>query len=210
MEHGYALLGLATIDYATDVEEAAVRKNVDKARAVFTELKSPGSIFHCDRVEAELQLRRGDVVEPAICFKKWLSIYRAEPNFALECLCKLADPDYGMHQPETTFAYAVVMFGYAKKAEIMPSVYLALRYIGDMFLRSGDEVTARHLYQISLEGCAVMGIHKHQAECLTRLARICRKEGDASRFVDLLRQAEYLFERSSQAKRVDEVKQLLK
>ncbi|KAK7040420.1 CTLH domain-containing protein [Favolaschia claudopus] len=209
MEHGYALLGLAAIDCATDVEEAAVRKNVDKARAVFTELKSPGSILNCDRVDAELQLRRGDVVEPATCFKKWLAVYRAEPNFALECLCKLADPDYGMHQPETTFAYAVVMFGYAKKAEIMPSVYLALRYIGDMFLRSGDEVTALHLYQTSLEGCAAMGIHKHQAECLTRIANICRKEGDVRRWIELLRQARTLFEKSCQARQVNNVERLL-
>jgi tetratricopeptide (TPR) repeat protein len=209
LEYGYALLNLAIIDCATGDDEAIVLENLDLARTIFTELKSPGTIFWCEAVVADLQLRRDQKAEARACYEKWFSRFRTQPDFALVCLSKLGDLEYGMHDRSVTFGYALALMAYAQRSENLVSIYHALRCIGDIFAAEGDDATAVNLFTAALGGFSEMDVHRNKGECLVRIAGVLERRDELTEAASLLRQARILFDRSSQAAQISRIDQRL-
>ncbi|KAJ7774007.1 hypothetical protein B0H16DRAFT_1713849 [Mycena metata] len=68
-----------------------------------------------------------------------------------------------------------------------------------------DEVTAVTLFTVALEGFTYMDVHRSRAECMIRLGDIFKKNRDFLKALELWEKAQPLFERSSQAKKVQDI-----
>jgi hypothetical protein len=88
-------------------------------------------------------------------------------------------------------------------------IYKALQFLGDTFLSQGDEHTATSLFTVALDGFTKMDVHQSRAECMLRLGDISKGQGDLPKAVELWTTARPLFERSSQAKQVQNIGQRL-
>ncbi|KAJ7450392.1 hypothetical protein FB451DRAFT_1566603 [Mycena latifolia] len=203
LEYAYALLNLAIIDFEMGMDDAAVRQNLDMARTLFEELKAPGTIFWCDAVVADLQLRQGRQADAAAFYHKSLEEYRGRrPLFALMCLSKLADREHRMHDDATTFEHALVLLGYAKKLSDLIATRHALRCIGDIFAAQGDDDTALNLFMVALDAFSSMDVPRQRGACLVRIADALERRGNIDQATDMLREARVMFDRSSQANHV--------
>ncbi|KAJ6526740.1 hypothetical protein B0H19DRAFT_1275590 [Mycena capillaripes] len=210
LEYAYALLNLAVIDCATGADETSIYHNLDMARAIFKELKSPGTMFWCDAVVADLQFNRNHKAEARACYEKWFSRLRAYPDFALVCLSKLGDLECGMHDSGPTFAYALILLGYARKTGNQVMIHHALRCIGDICAATGDDTTALILFSTALDGFSAMDVHQKIGECLVRMGGVLERRGKFAEAFDLLRRARVMFEKSSQSAQVSAIDQQLR
>ncbi|KAJ7708573.1 hypothetical protein B0H16DRAFT_1901158 [Mycena metata] len=93
----------------------------------------------------------------------------------------------------------------AKMAKEKLTVYKALQFIGDVHLMQNNEVTAVSLFTVALDGFTYMDVHRSRAECMIRLGDMAKKNGDTLKALELWETAKPLFERSSQAKRVQDI-----
>ncbi|KAJ7887991.1 hypothetical protein B0H13DRAFT_1888545 [Mycena leptocephala] len=75
--------------------------------------------------------------------------------------------------------------------------------LADLYLREGNILVA----QIALEGFTLMDVHRSRAECVLQLGDISKAHGDLLKAVELelWQTARPLFERSSQAKQVENI-----
>jgi hypothetical protein len=85
----------------------------------------------------------------------------------------------------------------------------ALQFLGDIFLDKADEDTAVSLFTVALEGFTSMDVHRSRAECMLRLGDISKGHGDLLKAVESWDAARPLFERSSQAKQVEDIDEKL-
>ncbi|KAJ7693991.1 hypothetical protein B0H16DRAFT_1904483 [Mycena metata] len=90
-------------------------------------------------------------------------------------------------------------------AKEKPGIYKALQFIGDVHLMQNDEVSAVSLFTVALDGFTYMDVHRSRAECMIRLGDMAKKNGDLLKALELWETAKPLFERSSQAKRVQDI-----
>ncbi|KAJ7819730.1 hypothetical protein B0H13DRAFT_1921573 [Mycena leptocephala] len=101
--------------------------------------------------------------------------------------------------------------------------------LADLYLREGNLLEAKTLFEsclkssfehpevmfyclerlVALEGFTYMDVHRSRAECMLRLGDISKGHGDLLKAVELWTTARPLFERSSQAKQVENVDQKL-
>ncbi|KAJ7818560.1 hypothetical protein B0H13DRAFT_1922190 [Mycena leptocephala] len=88
-------------------------------------------------------------------------------------------------------------------------IHKALQFLGDVFLAQDDEHTAINLFTVALEGFTYMDVHHSRAECMLRLGDISKGHGDLLKAVELWETARPLFERSLQAKQVENIDQRL-
>ncbi|KAJ7459294.1 hypothetical protein FB451DRAFT_1272453 [Mycena latifolia] len=211
LEYAYALLNLAVIDFEMGMDDAIVLQNLDMARALFIELKAPQTIFWCDSVVADMQLRQGWRADAAEYYQKSLSEHRGRRlALAVVCLSKLADLEHGMHDESTTFGYALVLLGCARKLSDLVATHHALRCIGDIFAARGDGDIALNLFMVAQDGFSLMGVYRQKGVCLLRIAEIFERRGTIDEAADLLRDARIMFERSSQATQVALIDETLK
>jgi hypothetical protein len=84
-------------------------------------------------------------------------------------------------------------------------IYKAFQFLGDIFLLQNDEHTAISLFTVALEGFTQMDVHRSRAECMLHLGDISRGDGDLLKAVEFWEAARPLFERSSQAKQVENI-----
>jgi hypothetical protein len=146
----------------------------------------------------DLQLRHGVATAARAHYEKSLASFRAYPDFAIVCLSKLGDPENGMHDGWTTFEYAGVLLGYAKKAQNRVATHHALRCMGDFFFGRGDDDTALNLFTTALDGFTAMDVHRSKGQCLVRIAEIYERRGQREQWAELLQEARGMFEKSSQ------------
>ncbi|KAJ7770069.1 hypothetical protein B0H16DRAFT_1777148 [Mycena metata] len=121
------------------------------------------------------------------------------------CLERLADVTHwdAHHDP----SWSTVFLVHSLKAKEKLGIHKALQFIGDVYLMENNEVTAVNLFTIALEGFTYMDVHRSRAECMIRLGDIAKKNGDVLKALELWETARPLFERSLQAKRVQEIEQ---
>ncbi|KAJ7471433.1 hypothetical protein B0H11DRAFT_2039968 [Mycena galericulata] len=198
IEYAYAQLNIAFVDSAIGAPEETVNQSLDAARAMFTSLGSRGGVTFCDLVVADLQLRRGFKDEPRQFYEKCLVTYRFRVDMAILCLEKLSDPVYDLSDISTTFAFALVLFGFGKKTQNLVAIHNSLRCLGDIYSVQGDQDTAVSLFTLALEGFTAMGIHRNRADCMVRLGDYARQNGDFSKAETLWTEARPLYEKSSQ------------
>jgi hypothetical protein len=84
-------------------------------------------------------------------------------------------------------------------------IYKAFQFLGDVFLLQNNEHTAIDLFTVALEGFTQMDVHCSRAECMLHLGDIFKGHGDLLKTVEFWGAARPLFERSSQAKQVENI-----
>ncbi|KAJ7729280.1 hypothetical protein B0H14DRAFT_2640462 [Mycena olivaceomarginata] len=150
----------------------------------------------------------------------------------LNCYCHVIWGDLLLREGDTTEAEAVVRkafrLGLGKWSDIVlyalkilgdrslflarflkskqkPGTYKARQFLGDAFASQNDENTAISLFTIGLEGFTYLDVHRSRAECMLRFEDISERTGHLPRALEHWEKARPLFQRSSQAKRVENI-----
>ncbi|KAJ7734433.1 hypothetical protein B0H16DRAFT_1467562 [Mycena metata] len=184
-----------------------VQRKIDIAQSIFARIKEPRLINACNYVQADLNLREGDKSALPFCKCLRAALGRDEDTTGL-CLERLADLSRWDEAHDSFWSTLCVTD--SLKSEKKLGIYKALQFIGDVFLRDDDQVTAISLFTLALEGFASMDVHHSRAECMIRLGDICKQDGDSLKAFELWETARPLFERSSQGKQVEAIAQRLK
>ncbi|KAJ7699779.1 hypothetical protein B0H16DRAFT_1484110, partial [Mycena metata] len=174
---GLCLMNIAEINIMTGVPKLQIQKKIDASQAV---------------LKADLNFREGDM--STTLFGKCLQRGWGKLSEAVGyCLERLADINRWEGSHSTS--WPTVYLAHSLKTKEWLGIYKALQFLGDVFLREEDEVTATSLFTLALEGFTQMDIHRSRAECMIRTGA--------------WEQAKPLFERSSQAERVQHINQRL-
>jgi hypothetical protein len=88
-------------------------------------------------------------------------------------------------------------------------LHKALQFLGEMFIVTGDDDTAHNLFAVALEGFTAMDVHRSRARCLLRLGDLAEKRGNSAVAAGLWREAQPLFEKSSQGRDVERIQSRL-
>ncbi|KAJ7035316.1 hypothetical protein C8F04DRAFT_1098857, partial [Mycena alexandri] len=164
-------------------------------------------IIPCNTIQADLNLREGDISSLLFCkcLKLGLGKHSEVVTYCLERLGNHSRWE-GSHHP---FSWTTVFLVHSLKAKERLGIHKALQFLGDIFLREDDEITAISLFTLALEGFTQMDVHRSRADCMIRLGDISKKSGDLQRALELWETARPLFERSSQAKQVQDIDERL-
>ncbi|KAJ7694706.1 hypothetical protein B0H16DRAFT_1844977 [Mycena metata] len=111
------------------------------------------------------------------------AIFRASENVMLTLTCDATLADLNLREGDlssTPFCkYLQVGWGsFAGIGKERLGIYKALQFLGDIFLREEDEITATSLFTLALEGFTKMDVHRSRAECKIRIGNISNKHGD--------------------------------
>jgi tetratricopeptide (TPR) repeat protein len=120
------------------------------------------------------------------------------------CLERLGDMSR-WNVPYGTTTWATVFLAHSIQSKQNLGIYKALEFLGDIFRTQGDEDTAFSLFTAALEGFTYVDVHRGRAECMLNLGDIYMGKNDFLQAVELWETAKPLFERSSQAKQVENI-----
>ncbi|KAJ7200008.1 hypothetical protein GGX14DRAFT_401014 [Mycena pura] len=209
--HAFALLNIAQIEVTIGTPECEVRQKLAKVAMLFGAIKYPIGVVLCGTVEADLELRSGNFVEARKLFQKCLTRTWGRYTEAVSyCLERVADTErWTAADLDWSSAKAVVLLAHGLKTSDRPVIHKALRYIGDIFLKQGDDETSRNLVTVALIGFTQMDIHQSRAECMLRLGNILKRKGDLEQAVGLWKKAQLLFSRSLQVEQVAHIHALV-
>ncbi|KAJ7482690.1 hypothetical protein FB451DRAFT_1442265 [Mycena latifolia] len=196
--HAIALLTVAQIDLEIGASRDGVHRNIDTAKKVFSRMGHSVSMILCDMVTAALAVNEGDLLKAATIFQTCLqSAWGTYTEAASYCLEKLGNTSLWMADSSNwTVTFLVHSLKFKQKLEI----HKALQFLGDVYLRDGDQQTAISLFTFALDAFTKMDVHRSRAECMLRLGDISELHGDLPKAVKLWKTARPLFERSSQTK----------
>jgi hypothetical protein len=137
------------------------------------------------------------------------SSWGIESQVVSHCLEKLADISWWtVLDFERT--WSIVYLVYSVKLNHRLSLCMALCFLGDVCLFDRDEDTAHSLLTVALEGFTNMDVHRSRGRCMLRLGDLAQKWGDLPKAIELWKDAQPLFERSSQVKDVAEIQARLR
>ncbi|KAJ7031690.1 hypothetical protein C8F04DRAFT_676668 [Mycena alexandri] len=202
-QQGVSLINIAEIEVLMGVSKTEIQKKIQVSQVIFRASRNAMMTIACDATQADLNLREGDRSSTLFC--KCLQLGWGKSSEAVSyCLEKLADINRweGCYHPTS---WPAVFLANSLKAKERLGTYKGLQFLGDVFLRENDEATAISLFTLALEGFTQMDVHCSRAECMTRLGDISKKHGDLLKALELCETAQPLFERSSQAKRVQDI-----
>jgi tetratricopeptide (TPR) repeat protein len=206
--YGFALLNVAEIDVDIGATKEDVQGVYEKAREIFSTHNLVTEVVICDTIVADLYLREGNFLPAKALFESCLKSSFTQPDIMSYCLERLGNVSrWG--SPSWVSNWTTVFFVHSVRQKEKLGIYNALEFFGDVFLAQGDEHTAINLFTVALEGFTYMDVHRSRAECMFRLGDISKGEGDLLKAVELWTTARPLFERSSQAKQVENVDQRL-
>ncbi|KAJ7462904.1 hypothetical protein FB451DRAFT_1494950 [Mycena latifolia] len=159
----------------------------------------------------KLHLREGEIrAAKEILQTCFHSTWGNDAQGVLSCMESFANtkdwPESDLHWAS---GWAVIYLGYAKKLGDKIALHRALQFLGDVFQAEGDSVTSTSLFTVALEGFTWMDIHRSRAECMLRLGDLAKGQGEVLKAIELWMTARPLFERSSQAKQVTQIKERL-
>ncbi|KAJ7023142.1 hypothetical protein C8F04DRAFT_1271678 [Mycena alexandri] len=204
---GFALINIAEIEVFMEVSKDLIQEKIDASQAIGKASKNAMLITACDTVQADLNLREGDM--SSLLFCKCLQL--AWGNFSAAvtyCLERLGDHSR-WEGSENPSSWTTVFLVHSLKANERLGIHKALQFLGDVFLKVNDEATAIALFTLALEGFTQMDVHQSRAECMIRLGDISKKNGDLLKALELWETARPLFEWSSQVKRVQDIDERL-
>ncbi|KAJ7779629.1 hypothetical protein B0H16DRAFT_1448078 [Mycena metata] len=203
-----SFMNIAEIEVMMGVAQTQIQKKIDASEAMIKSNTSAVFItIACDTIQADLNLTEGDMSSTLFlqCLQAAWGKYSEAVGFCLE---KLADINRWEDSYHPTF-WPTVYLAHSLKVKERLGIYKALQFLGDVFLREEDEVTATSLFTLALEGFTQMDVHRNRAECMIRLGDISNKHGDFLQALEVWEQARPLFERSSQAKRIQNIDERL-
>ncbi|KAJ7249529.1 hypothetical protein B0H12DRAFT_1300352 [Mycena haematopus] len=202
----FSLLNIAYIDIQISDTAESVRKNLNTAMEIFTNFGHIGGIIACKISGADMDLREHMFDLAQVKFRECLHHSWGIDNEGESlCLERLANIK-AWPAIELQWRWPVIYLGWAYKVKEKLALYKALLFLGDVFmLNNNDEHTAFNLYTIALEGFTFMDVHQSRAECMLRLGDIAHSQRNTSEAIDHWKMAQLLFQRSSQAKDVDQI-----
>ncbi|KAJ7760125.1 hypothetical protein DFH07DRAFT_772009 [Mycena maculata] len=202
--HALSLMNIAQIDVMIGQHKQDVHHNLDRAKALWSSVEYFDGVCFCEAVLADLHLREEQTVSAKVIFHRCLqSFWVPDVEATSYCLERMADTSrWGPLDFHWTSRFTVIYLALAKKIENKLALHKALPCLGDVFLTNRDEVTARNLFSVALEGFTHMDVHRDRAECMLRLGDLAKNQGDLAMAKRFWTEAQPLFERSLQAKYV--------
>ncbi|KAF8193174.1 hypothetical protein K438DRAFT_1761882 [Mycena galopus ATCC 62051] len=201
-QHAFALLNIAEIDVSIGAPKQNVQRNIQTATKLFN---GRLQVMMCDIVLADLHLREGNMLAAEDLLVKYIKSSLGHDNGIMSyCLERLGDVSR-WKVPDRSSSWTTVYFVHSLKFKEKLGVYKALKFLGDIFFAFNDEETAISLFTVALEGFTQMDVHCSRAECMLHLGDISKGQSDLVRAVELWEAARPLFERSSQAKQIENI-----
>ncbi|KAJ7721127.1 hypothetical protein B0H16DRAFT_378393 [Mycena metata] len=198
-----SLVNIAGVEVHMGVLYNVIQEKICASQTIFNKIGQKMMLTACDMVQANLNLREGDM--SCSLFSKCLKTARLG-QFAeviSYCLEKLADVTcWSLHHDP---CWSIILLAHSLRAKEKLGIYKALQFIGDVHLMQNDEISAVSLFTVALDGFTYMDVHRSRAECIIRLGDIAKKNGGVLKALELWETAKPLFERSSQAKRVQDI-----
>ncbi|KAJ7119776.1 hypothetical protein C8R44DRAFT_853823 [Mycena epipterygia] len=198
-------LALIDIEMSTNLDQA--KSTLDTVRLqCSTTLDYPLCVAYCDMLYGSLYLaHRNTMAAKQILEQSFQTLRDVADEGAIMCLEKLADINHGMSDFGQTLRWTGVYLATATKTRNNLATIKALHFFGKLFVAQGDDETSLSLFQTSLDGFTLMGVHRGRADCMTDLGDVFQRRGDINTAVRLWTSARPLFEISSQRIRIDEV-----
>ncbi|KAJ7729779.1 hypothetical protein B0H16DRAFT_224680 [Mycena metata] len=199
---GLSLVNIAAVEVPMGVSCEVIQKKIYASQTISNKIGNKVMMIACDAIQADLNLREGDMSCSLFCkcFKAGLGQFSEIVSYCLE---RLADVTCwsSHHDP----SWSIILLAHSLRAKRKLGIYKALQFIGDVHLMQNDEASAVSLFTVALDGFTYMDVHRSRAECIIRLGDIAKKNGDTLKALELWETAKPLFERSSQAKRVQDI-----
>ncbi|KAJ7042291.1 hypothetical protein C8F04DRAFT_1295353 [Mycena alexandri] len=206
-QQGFCLMNIAEIEVLMGVSKTEIQKKIEASRVIVRVNHNAILTIACDTIQADLDLRDGDLSSTLFC--ECLQRGWGKHSEAVSyCLERLSDINRWEGSDHPT-SWPAVFLAYSLKAKEWLGIYKALQFLGDVLLRENDALTASSLFILALEGFTQMDVHRSRAECMIRLGDLSKKHGDSLRALELWDTARPLFQRSSQAKRVQHIDERL-
>ncbi|KAJ7477633.1 hypothetical protein FB451DRAFT_1242880, partial [Mycena latifolia] len=194
---------MAQIDVEIRSLRDRVHRNIDRAKQLFSRLRSSMEIVLCDTITAALDLNGGELLKAKNLFKTCLkSFWGKHPEGVSYCLEKLGNASLWHGRDHASFSWTVTFLVYSLKLKQKLQIHKALQLLGDVYLEDDDQQTAISLLAVALEGFTKMDVHRSRAECMLQLGDIVEENEDLLKAEELWNTARPLFERSSQVKQV--------
>jgi tetratricopeptide (TPR) repeat protein len=200
--HAMCLLNLAQLNVPMGTLKHELHKDLDTAKSIFITIDYMIYVAWCDSVQADLNLREGNLLAANRMFQKCLSFSQGtDSEMTTYCLEKLGE---GSRWSPGFWAssWTTVYLAHALKTKQRLHIFRSLEFLGDVFLAEGDQHTATTLYTVALDGFTEMDVHRNRAECMVRLGDTSKNSGDLLNAMELWTTARPLFERSSQTKQI--------
>jgi tetratricopeptide (TPR) repeat protein len=200
-----AHLGIAQIDLRIGGGAKDAYQNLRKAKNLFSNHNSAGTILHYSAVEGEIELREENFDLARVKFQECLDLgWGTEHEIVERVLERFADirawPTDNWQE-----RWPVIYCGHAYKSKAKLAFHKALLFLGDVFVAKKDEETATNLYMVALEGFNHMDVHYSRAQCMMRLGDCAEQQGHTSGVIAHWKAARPLFEQSLQAKDVAQI-----
>ncbi|KAJ7178249.1 hypothetical protein C8R46DRAFT_1029735 [Mycena filopes] len=202
--HAFTLLNLAEVEISMGVAHSEIQQKLDTVQAIANDIREMRTKRAFKIIQADLNLREGNMSAFSL-FCRYLKLgWGNDAERVAFCLERLADIGRweGFHQDSS---WSMVFLVYSIKQKERLGIHKALQFIGEIFLKDGDVVTATSLFTLALDGFTQMDVHRSRAECLLHLGDITNKNVDPSKALELWKMAKPLFERSSQTKGVADI-----
>ncbi|KAJ7041677.1 hypothetical protein C8F04DRAFT_1299166 [Mycena alexandri] len=199
-QHGIALINMADIEVSLGAAKHEIQRKIEAAQTIFTVNGIARLSIACDVVQADLNLREGDLSTVLFgkCLRASWGEYAEGVGYCLERLGDVSRWKNGHHES----SWSTVLFVHSLRQKEKLGIHKGLQFLGDVFLQDKDGVTASSLFILALQGFTLMDVHRSRAECMIRLGDISEKNGDLLHALELWEMAQPLFERSSQTKQI--------
>ncbi|KAJ7935866.1 hypothetical protein B0H13DRAFT_1853979 [Mycena leptocephala] len=202
------LLNSAEIAVVISGATQIVQRDIQTARQIFNTRQLHMEVMMCETILADLYLREGNVLAAESLLKKCAkSSSIRDPQIISYCLERLGD--VCRWKVPYASSWTTVYLVHSLKFKENLGIHKALQFLGDIFHSHNDEESAVSLYTVALEGFTQMDVHRSRAECMLHLGDISKGHGDLLRALELWETARPLFERSSQAKQVENIDERL-
>ncbi|KAJ7020335.1 hypothetical protein C8F04DRAFT_1242049 [Mycena alexandri] len=201
-QQGLALVNIAEIEVAMGSHKDEIQKKIDASKVIFERHGIPRALVVIESIQGDLNLREGDMSSLLFC-ECFKSGWGEAVNYCLERLGNITRWEGSPHPSW------IVFLAHSLRGKQKLGIHKALQFLGDIFLKENDEVTASSLFSLALEGFTQMDVHRSRAECMIRLGDMSKKNGDLVTALELWETARPLFERSSQLKQVQDIDERL-
>jgi tetratricopeptide (TPR) repeat protein len=203
---GVTALSVAQLQISMDAPKQEVQKNIDTGKSLIREDRL---LQWCEVLQGDLNLREGYSVDADIILCNTLQVsWGNAADIVAYCLEILADVARWSDFRGVSL-WPTVLLVHSLKSRERLGIHKAIQFLGNLFLAQDDKDTAISLFTVALEGFTYIDVHRSRAECMLHLGDISKGCGDLLKAVELWEAARLLFERSSQAKQVEDIDERL-
>ncbi|KAJ7740444.1 hypothetical protein DFH07DRAFT_926556 [Mycena maculata] len=198
MAKAWDLLNVAQIDIELG-DLASARANMDTAQSLVspTVWKAAELDIHAEILEADLGFHNAEYekakqgLQRALTGSGWADL-------RIVAIEKLSNVALKMEDLGSALRYSVLLLAAARTSRDLAATHQAFRRLGDISLMNGDDSTAMNVFQLSLDGFRMMGIHRATGDCLLRMGDVLAGRGEKSKAREMWGEARLSFEKCSQ------------